>query len=52
MANEFKLIVDGEQIATNEFVKSIFQDIVTAILRNLRGLEEINNLSSIEIRTE
>ena len=49
MADEMKLVINGEEIAVNEFVKNILNDVLLAILGNLRGTEDLKKISRIEI---
>ena len=49
MTKGINLIVNGERISTNKFVNSVLHDVLIAILQNLRGLEDIDNITQIEI---
>jgi hypothetical protein len=43
------LIIDGQEISTNQFVNSVLHDVLIAILQNLRGLEDFKDIAQIEI---
>jgi hypothetical protein len=49
LASKPKLFVGGEEVHMNEFVASVFHDVVLALLNNLRDIE-LNEISRIEIR--
>ncbi|MEM2144932.1 MAG: hypothetical protein QW279_06195 [Candidatus Jordarchaeaceae archaeon] len=37
---EVKLIVDGKEIGMNEYVRSVFFEVCTGLLRTLKGVKE------------
>ncbi|MGY5876305.1 MAG: hypothetical protein RTU30_11215 [Candidatus Thorarchaeota archaeon] len=49
MGSEVELIVNGEKIAMNKFVNNVLVGVVMAVLRNLHGMEELDEISKIEI---
>ena len=49
MAKGINLIINGEEISMNEFVSSVLHDILIALLQNLRGLEDLDEIKRIEI---
>ncbi len=49
MSDKMELIVHGEVIAVNEFVRSLLEDVLLAILKKLKGAEDLKAISKIEI---
>jgi hypothetical protein len=37
---EVKVIVDGKEIGMNEYVKSVFFEVCTGLLRTLKGVKD------------
>lgn len=48
MSDKLEVYVKGKKLAMNEFVENIFNDVLLAILNNLRNVE-IDKISKIEI---
>jgi len=48
MSDKLEVYLKGKKLPMNEFVENVFNDVVLAILKNLRGVE-INKISKIEI---
>ncbi|MBD3407167.1 MAG: hypothetical protein GF411_13695 [Candidatus Lokiarchaeota archaeon] len=48
MADDLKLTVKGKTVPVNAFVKNILNDVLIAILKNLRNVD-IDTISEVEI---
>ena len=48
MSDKLEVYVKGKKLPMNDFVENIFNDILLAILNNLRNIE-IDKISKIEI---
>ena len=49
MTKGINLIINGEEISMNEFVNSVLHDVLIALLQNLRGLGDLDDIKRIEI---
>ncbi len=47
---EVELIVDGKRIPMNDYVKSVFANVVSALIATLKGVDESWKEMKLEIR--
>jgi len=48
MSNKLEVYLKGKKLPMNKFVENVFNDVLVAILKNLRNVE-IDKISKIEI---
>jgi len=48
MSDKLEIYLKGKKLPMNKFVENVFNDVLLAILNNLRGIE-IENITKIEI---